>query len=331
MISRRTAVTGPLSALTVAALAGCGLGDRVAGVRPVPTEAETTAPLDTTAAALISSRVLSDANIAAATGGAAGSKARKAVMTGHALAMAEAAVSTNTAPALPDPSVRPPVAQVLAVSRSHNWPRYIVATTLDTTTSTRSLHVLVSAAATGQYKVSESMPMVSGTSVPGLGPVEQGVEVVPNASGLPASPAAALAAYAKALAYPKPVKTTLVSLTDAASTALAANATRQQSQLGALAKLRQSHVPNKALPIAFRTADGGAVAFGMMTRSDVVTLTSKAKEVVLPADLAKLLGKSKVSTSVTVTTLEPVCLVIPSKGSASVIGMSEQITSVKGS
>lgn len=323
-----------MAAVTLAAvtlLGGCGIGDRVAGVRPVPTEAAGGAPLDTTTAAVIASRVITAATSAAATGGTAGKQARQAAMTGHALQLAEAAVATRTAPAPADPSQRPPVAQVLAVSRSHDWPRYIVATTLDSSTTTRYLHVLVSQAATEPFKLSETLPMVGGASVPGLGPVEQGVDLVTSEKGLPASPSAVLAAYARALAYPKPTKTPLVSLTDAASSAIVANAARQQSSLGKLANLTQTHVPDKAAPIAFRSANGGAVVFGLMTRSDVVKLTAKAKALVLPTDLAKLLGKSKVTKSATAVTLEPVCLVIPTTGPATVIGMAEQIKSISGS
>lgn len=330
-MKRRRALAVSVLLAASMAVGACGVGERVAGVRPVPSEAVGGAPLDTTTAAVIASRVITAATSAAATGGTEGVTARKGAMTGHALQQAEAAVSSHTAPAPVDPAQRPPVAQVLAVSRSHDWPRYIVATTLDSSTTTRYLHVLVSQAATEPFKLSESLPMVGGASVPGLGPVDQGVEVVTNDKGLPASPSAVLTAYAKALAYPKPAKSSLVLLSDAASSAIVANAARQQASLGKLANLTQTHSPDKAAPIAFRSANGGVVMFGMMSRSDVVKLTAKAKELVLPADLAKLLGKSKVTKSATVVTLEPVCLVVSTTGPATVIGMAEQIKSISGS
>ncbi len=83
--------------------------------------------------------------------------------------------------------------------------------------------------------------------------------------------------------------------------------------------------------VAFRLADGGVVAFGTMRRADTVAVRSGAKELVLPKRYATLVGKTKVKKSVTLTSLEPVVLVVPAEGDVTAIGATELLVAGKGS
>ncbi len=65
MRARRLGVSAVCLALAMS-LSGCGVPDRVVGVRPVPSETISGAPLDTSTAAAIASRVLVDAATARA-------------------------------------------------------------------------------------------------------------------------------------------------------------------------------------------------------------------------------------------------------------------------
>ena len=82
---------------------------------------------------------------------------------------------------------------------------------------------------------------------------------------------------------------------------------------------------------AFRLADGGVVAFGLMRRTDTFTKASKAKELVLPREYARLAGTKKVTDSLTLTSLEPVVLVVPTEGQVRAIGAGELLVSAEGS
>ncbi len=55
----------------------------------------------------------------------------------------------------------------------------------------------------------------------------------------------------------------------------------------------------------------------------------KAKELVLPAEYAKLLGKKKVTKSLTLSNLEPIVMMLPKNGKAEVIGASDLLATGK--
>lgn len=318
-----------IAAVAIACLtaAGCGIGDGIAGTRPIPVEASAGAPLDERTAVAIVARVLGQVGSAPTANTAAAKAARAKVMTGSALAMADAAAVVREVDPGPDPVVKPAEPQVLAMSGGRAWPRSILATTLDEGASTRHLHLLVSSAATKPYVLAASVPMAAGASLPALDPVSEGSAPVGSLAKGDAKGLSVLTAYAKALAYPKATKTTAIGTKDELARDLKANAAAQTKALGALASLTQSHAiaPGVAgRPIGFRLADGGSVVFGQLVRTDTVTLKPKAKEVVLPTDIAKLAKRTKVTKSIKVRTLETVIVVIPASGAAQVIGAEEQ-------
>ena len=224
---------------------------------------------------------------------------------------------------VPEPLATPDVPKVLAIVRGKTWPRTILATTLDAATNTQFLHVLTSATPTSRFVLTASVPMLSGASVPAIGAGGQRVQTVPNGTGLVGAPAAILAEYAAALAYPKPAAAPDVDLTDALTTGLRTNAVAQVASFKKLATLTQSQKVVGA-PTAFRLADGSALVFGQLVRTDTITAAAGAKTVGLPAPIAALLGKTTIAKSVVVTSLETVVLVVPTTGKATVIGADDQ-------
>jgi hypothetical protein len=255
-------------------------------------------------------------------------------MTGAALTRADAAARVREAVPGPDPVLVPEEPEVLAISSGRAWPRSILATTLDRTSSTRHLHLLVSSAASRPFVLAASVPMAAGTAVPALGRLAEGAAPVGSLTRGDPAATTVLTAYTKALAYPRPTRTALVTTKDPLALDLTANAAAQTKALGALAALTQSHAlaaGPAGRPIGFALAGGGAVVFGQLLRTDTVTLKPTAKEVVLPADIARLAQRTKVTRRVTVRTLEDLVIVIPEAGPATVIGAEEQRVDATGS
>jgi hypothetical protein len=225
-----------------------------------------------------------------------------------------------------------PKPTVVAQSQGRTWPRAILAATLDDDTSTQFLHVMVSPTPDQPFRVVSTVPMFGGAELPALGAANAGAPLLDTsaADGLAVSPADAVAAYAAALAHPKPKATDVVSVDDPFATGLRTTAAAQTKALGKLGTLSQVHEPLLDHAVTFRLADGGAVTFGLMRRTDTITVKPTAKELVLPAEYAKVTGKKKVTKSLTLQSLEPFVMVVPTTGKAEVIGARELLVSGKG-
>lgn len=334
MEARAMSVTKSWARAVVTAVAlsvvttGCGVGSVIVGVHDAPSEDAAAAPMTQSSAVQISRRVLTDVTKARSTKGKAGTTARKAAMSGAALASAEAAATLKGGPkppAAPVTSVAEPT--VLAVTKNRSWPRLILATTREGTI--QYLHVLQSDAATAPYRLAYSVPMHARTSVPALGEVGVGIDLVQTGRGMAGPPKDLVSQYAAALATPKAAKAKDVAVDDPFAKALKANAAKQQDGLGSLAKLAQKHTPKNGQLVAFRLRDGGALVLAQLDRVDTVTLGAKAKELILPDEYATLVGEDKVTDKVTIASLETIAMVVPPRGKAKVIGVEEQL--VKGS
>src|SRR5690606_15084327 len=143
-------------------LSGCGVQNSIVHLQPAPTEnVETGAPLRLDAAERIATRVLG--NVAAA----ATTEERSQYLVGPALRVegmrAERGLgSEESAPEL----VVPSAPTILAMSQGQDWPRAILAATLDEGTSVQHVHVLVSSGPTDQFKLYATATMLPGTSIP---------------------------------------------------------------------------------------------------------------------------------------------------------------------
>lgn len=320
---------------TALLLTGCGTSaaqDALVGIRPAPVERTESAPLNPEGATQVAARLLAAADAPVAGDAEAAKAARAAVFTGDALTVAEAEAARNPKPATTTELATPRPPTVVAQSAGRAWPRAILAATLDEDTNTQFLHVMVSEKPEQPFRIAASVPMFGGAELPALGAAADGAPLldVATTEGLALAPEAAVAAYAAALAHPKAKATEAVAVDDPFATGLRRTATAQTKALGSLGTLTQVHTPQLDKAVTFRLADGGAVTFGLVKRTDTIAVRPTAKELVLPAEYAKVTGRTKVSKSVTLDSLQPLIMVVPASGKAEVIGATELLVSGKG-
>ena len=328
-LSRLVASTTLLGALV---LAGCGTQDALVGLHPAPVEQTAAAPLDAEGATAVAARLLAAKDAAAAGDTKAARAARAEVLTGDALRVADAQAARTGAQ--PEGTELAPEAKptIVAQSQGRQWPRAILASTLDESTNTQWLHAMISEKPDQPFRIASSVPMFGGAELPALGEQLAGAPLLDSAekNGLPVSPAGAVAAYAAAIAQPKGKATDVVATDDQFATGLKTAAAAQATALGKLGTLAQSHDPRLDDAVTFRLADGGAVTFGLLKRTDTISVKPGAKELVLPADYAKLVGKKKVTKQLVLNNLEPVVMVLPKIGEGRVIGASDLLVSGRG-
>jgi len=327
---RRVLAVGTLAGAL--ALAGCGSQEALVGLHAAPTEkTASAAPLDAEEATAVATRLLTTLETPAAGNDKAATAARQAVLTGDALTLDKARTASKAATATPAAGLATaPRPTVVAQSQGRAWPRAILATTLDEKTNTQLLHVMLSEKPDQPFRITASVPMFAGAQLPALGESTKGAPLLDTGAtnGLASAPKDAVAAYANALATPTPKKkTTAVKTDDPFATALRTSAATQTQALGKLASLRQVHEPLLGDAVTFRLADGGAVTFGLMKRTDSVALKPAAKEIVLPPEYARVTGKPKATKSFSLNNLEPFVMVVPTSGAAKVIGADELLTS----
>ena len=337
MTARRHTTRARLAAAGAAAIAialsGCGAQEALVGLRPAPTEQSSSAPLDAEGATAIATRLVNESLALAPVKGEKGNDARAEVLAGDALTMANATAARGAAAPAPTDLEVAQEPTVVGQSQGREWPRAILAATLDEATNTQYLHVMTSSAPAEPFRIVSQVAMLAGAELPALAAPSEGAPLmdVADDEGLPASPEAVVKAYAAALAFPKPKATDLVTTDDPFAVALKTSATAQAKALGKLGSLTQSHAPDLEDAVTFRLADGGAVTFALMTRTDTYKAADGAKELTLPGDLAKLADTKKVTSSAQFKSLEPIAIVVPpTSGEAEAIAASDLLVSGKG-
>jgi hypothetical protein len=328
-LRRLVASTTLLGALV---LAGCGTQDALVGLHPAPAEQTASAPLDAEGATAVAARLLAAKDAAAAGTTKADRAARAEVLTGDALTVADAQAARAAAQPEGTELAPEPKPTIVAQSQGRQWPRAILASTLDGTTNTQWLHAMISEKPDQPFRIAASVPMFGGAELPALGEELAGAPLLDTAqkNGLQTSPADAVKAYAAAIAQPKGKPTDVVVADDPFATGLKTAAAAQATALGKLGTLAQSHEPRLDEAVTFQLADGGAVTFGLLKRTDTISVKKGAKELVLPAEYAKLLGKKKVTQQLVLNNLEPIVMVLPKTGEGRVIGASDLLVSGRG-
>lgn len=330
LAGRRTLAVGTLASALV--LVGCGTQEALVGLRAAPTEQTAAAPLDVEGATAIATRLLTAADAPTEGDATAAATARGAVLMGDALTVASARAASKLATqAAPTELVAAPQPTVVAQSQGRDWPRAILATTLDVKTNTQFLHVMLSQKPDQPFRITASVSMFAGAELPALGDATKGTPLLDTGAknDLAHVPEEAVTAYARALATPKPKATDAVVMDDPFATALRASASAQAKKFGKLATLAQVHEPLLADAVTFRLADGGAVTFGLLRRVDTISVKPGGLEVQLPAEYATITGKKSAKTSFTLQNLQPFAMVVPVTGKAKVIGATELLTSGK--
>ena len=329
-MSRSTTRIALVGALSLA-LAGCGAGSGLVGVHDAPSQVTTTAPISAQSAEAIATRVLAKAAEANAAKSADAEALRAEALTGSALAVANAASRLQTgAPATTAPLIRTEPPKVLGVSRGTGWPRLILVQT--TTAESRAvLNLLVSPDARTPFRLSAAAPMQPGSTVAALDSLTTGSPMVTPGDKLAAAPADLLKGYAASLAYPKPVATTDVEAAGPFATAIRAHAAEQAKTFGKLATLKQVHTvaPDSTVAIALR--GGGALVFGLLERTDTITLRPGGKSLTPSADFQRLVRKKTLTKSAELKSYETVVFTVPVEGKAKVVAVDEVLFSAKGS
>ena len=328
----RRAVTGVAAvALASALLGGCGVGDALIGVKEAPREVGDTAPVSAESAESIAARVLADAARAREASGAEAKSLRAKALTGAALTVSNAdsrlakAGSTAT-----EPVIKPEAPKVLGISRGNSWPRVMLVQSSREDGRT-ALNLLVSESATEPFKLASSAPMQPGSSVAALDSLDQGSPLNPSGKGLAVAPKALMQEYAASLAYPGPKTAQHVEQADVFAKAVRANASAQAKSLSKLASLKQKHVPQPESTVAISLKDGGAVVFGLIERTDTITLKPNGKSLTPNADFQKLLGKKTLTERAQMRTFETVVFTVPPKsGRATLVAVDETLVSAKG-
>ena len=329
-MSRSTTQLAAVAALSLA-LAGCGVGTGLVGVHDAPAQVTTTAPISPDTAQAIAARVLAKAAEAAAAKPADAQKLRTEALTGSALAVADAASRLESgAAAAPTPLTRTEPPKVLAVSRGTAWPRLILVQTA-TADGGAVLNLLVSPDARTPFRLSVAAPMQPGASVAALDSLNAGSPVVTTGSTLPVQPAALMTEYAASLAYPKPTAAKDIDPADPFSAAVRAHAAEQAKAFGKLASLKQVHTVEPQSTVAIALRGGGALVFGLVERTDTITLGKGGKSLTPSTDFQRLVGKKTLTKSATLRTYETVVFTVPAEGKASVVAADEVLFSAKGS
>jgi hypothetical protein len=324
-----------VSVVIGASLAGCGAAPAVLGIHGPPKANAASAPLTVDQAKRILTRDFTAALQGETTTGAAAQAALRTAYSGDALRAAKARVRlTKVRPAPADsPLLAPPRPLLLAVSRGFGFPRVLVAQTVASEGSLPILHLLTSPDARTPYRTSGSVTMLPSSKVEPFDPLSQGSPLVTGGAGLAVNPTALLNAYAAGMAFPTKAVTNPPFAQDPISAQVRADAAVVAKAVATQAKFSQVHkvVPNSVFAVG--QANGDALVFGVIERTDSFTVkkgqavnTAAYKEFVL------LSGKKRITRSASITTLEFVVFAVPrSMGKATLVAASEQVIAGSGS
>lgn len=325
-MSRRTPFVATLAALPLA-LAGCGAGPAIVGMHAAPAESSDGGSITQESATDVATRVLKDAAEVREEGSKASEQEREAVYSGPALRALDAAAKSKDEQNHAGGQAED--LQVLGVSRGTEWPRAVLATSLDE--GTQFLHVFVAEAADQPYRLFAEVPMAAGASVPALAPVAEGSPVTIGKE--PSEDvSAAVEAWSKGVAYPPPKKAPEgVSFDDAFSTALKKNAQAKDEDLGDLAGYSQKQSTVDAASVSFELAAGGQLSFVPMSRTDTITASKKLKVLkIQDSAIARVLDADKIKKKLSIEHAETLGMVTPAKGDATVVSVSDVLESAKG-
>lgn len=327
-------VVGVAIFAVIASVPGWGATHALLGIHEAPNASATSAPLTVGQATNILNRDFAAAYLGETTTGSASEAALRTAYTDQGLRGADGQVKlASIQPAAAASPLLAPHPQLLAVSRGFGYPRFIVAQTLTTDGSPPTLHLLVSPDVATPYRISMSVEMVPPATVKPFDVLASGSPLVTSGTGLAVAPATLMNLYAAQMAFPAKATSKSPFEADSFSDQVRAGAAAASSAVASQATFTQSHtvVPNSVY--AVRQADGDALVFGALVRTDSFAVkqdqnvnTGGNKAFVL------LTGKNLVTKSASITTLEYVILAVPQTGGkATLVAAREQIVAGSGS
>jgi len=318
-----------------ASVAGCGAARAALGIHEEPKANPASASLTVEQAERILIRDFTAAQQSETATGAAAKTALSTAYTGQGLwaATARVRLAAIQPSSANSPLLAPQKPLLLAVPRGFGYPRVMVAQTVATEGSLPVLHLLTSPDVATPYRIAASATMLPGSTIKPFDSLSQGSPLVTDGQVLAVSDTALLQAYAEAMAFPAKPVTAPPFAADPFSSQVRARAAAVAKSVVTQAKFSQVHkvIPNTVY--AVRQANGDALVFGVIVRTDSFAVKSgQAINTVANKAFVLLSGKKKVTKSASITTVEFVVFSVPREtGRATLVAASEQVVAGSGS
>jgi len=327
-------VVGVCVFAVIASVPGWGATHALLGIHEAPNAGTTSAPLTVDQAKNILNRDFAAAYLGQTTSGSASEAALRTAYTDQGLRGADGRVKlASVQPAASTSPLLVPHPQLLAVSRGFGYPRFIVAQTVTTDGSLPILHLLVSPDVATPYRISMSVEMVPPATVKPFDVLPSGSPLVTSGTGLAVAPDTLLNLYAAQMAFPAKAASKSPFVADSFSDQVRAGAAAASSAVASQATFTQSHTVAPNSVYAVRQADGDALVFGVLVRTDSFAVKSD-QNVSTAANKAFVLltGKKVITKSASITTLEFVIFAVPhSGGQSTLVAAREQVVAGSGS
>ena len=333
-MSRRRLVRAGALAVVASALAACSPSSTLLGLQPNTAVLSNSPAVTPGQASSIATRAITQAQRADALRTA---EAARSAYTGLALTVAPAryVVEKVISPSEDSGGALAPVEEPsrIVVTAGRGYPRTVLAVWQPEGSSTRQAVVMTSPDVRTPFRVATRVDLLPGQVLPPTAANTRGASLLTgDVAGLVATPQRAVADFAALLQTGRsggtPFETSVV------ASEVRAKAAAQAKDVTKVATFSQRHTAREDGMTVVRTADGGALVFAAIDRTDLFTVRKGAGVITPPpAYRALASGLKKITRSAAVTTVETVVLVLPphGKGSARVIGFSEVPVAVKGS
>jgi hypothetical protein len=323
-----------VGAAVIVSVPGWAATHALLGIHQAPTASTTSPALGVDQAKKILARAFTAAYLGESSTGPAAQAQLRTAYTSEGLRgvngrvrLASVTPAATTSPLLaPDP-------KLLAVSRGFGFPRFIVAQTVPSDGGLPVLHLLVSPDAATPYRITMSVEMVPPATVEPFDPLSKGSPLVTDGTGLAVAPATLLNRYAAQMVFPAKAVLRPPFEADSFSDQVRAGAAGVAAAVASQATFTQVHtvVPNSVYGV--RQADGGALVFGVLVRTDSFAVKADQNvNTVGNKAFVLLTGKKLITKAASITTLEFVTFAVPrSTGQATLIAAREQIVAGSGS
>jgi hypothetical protein len=330
----RVIVVAVVCVVLVNAVPGCAATHALLGIHQAPKANTTSPPLTGDQAKRILARTFTAAYLGESTTGASAQAQLRTAYTGEGLRDVSARITlASVQPAVATSPLVSPHPRLLAVSRGFGFPRFIVAQTVASDGGPPVLHLLVSPDVATPYRISMSVEMVPPATVQPFDPLSKGSPLVTDGQGLAVAPATLLNLYAAQMAFPAKAIGSLPFQADSFSGQVRAGAAGVAGAVASQATFTQVHQVVPSSVGALRQANGDALVFGVLVRTD--SFAVKTDQNVNTADnkaFVLLTGKKLVTKAASITTLEFVILAVPrSRGQATLVAAREQVVAGSGS
>ena len=316
-------------------VSGCGAANAVLGVHAPPKANPSAVPLTPDQAKAILTRDFTAAQQGDTTADTTPRDVLRTAYTGEGLLAANARVKLAKVQPIGavSPLLAPQEPRLLAVPRGFGYPRVLLAQTVASEGPLPILYLLTSPDAATPYRIEASATMLLSTSLKPFDSLAKGSPLVTDGTGLAVAPGALLGAYAAGMAFPAKAMTNPPFVADIFSGQVRDKAASVAKAVAVQATFSQTHKVVPGSVYAVRQADGDALVFGVIERTDSFAVkngqavnTAENKEFVL------LTGKRRVTKSATITRLEFVVFAVPrSSGPATLVAASEQVVAGSGS